>query len=324
MSQPDAPGRSAVRATVFIPVYNGVGDHLEETLAALFAQRPPFEWNVLAIDSGSSDRSVGVLEEFAAREPRLTVKQIPNSEFSHGRTRQQAAELADGEFVVYLSQDAVPEGEHWLERMIAAFSVADNVVGVLGRQVPRPGCFPLQKRDILTAFAAQGVDHTYTVYNGESLDLGRAKFYSDVCSAARRSTLLGDVPYRDVAYAEDQAFGTDLIEAGYVKVYAGAAAVIHSNDIALRDYKRRILDEWAGLESTGITLGHPGRKWLLRELTVVTARDIVFTLRDSQYTWKQKVRYVLTAPAYRYSRWKGMVLAYEGAHHHSLEARKRS
>ncbi|WP_153049473.1 glycosyltransferase, partial [Streptococcus suis] len=44
-----------IRATVFIPVYNGENDHLEETLSALYNQKTDFNWNVLITDSGSSD-----------------------------------------------------------------------------------------------------------------------------------------------------------------------------------------------------------------------------------------------------------------------------
>ena len=44
-------------------------------------------------------------------------------------------------------------------------------------------------------------------------------FYSDVNSAARKDILTGEVPYRDVSYAEDQLLGRDVISAGYIKAY---------------------------------------------------------------------------------------------------------
>lgn len=316
--------RPGVTATVVIPTYNGEHDHLEETLTAVMAQEAPFAWNVLVIDSGSSDGSVPLLERFAASHDNFTLHQIPNSEFSHGGTRQRAAELADGEFVVYLSQDAVPADGTWLARMVEAFAVSDRVAGVLGRQVPRASCFPLQKRDIAEVFAAQGVDGTHTVYDARSIDQGRARFYSDVCSAARRSVLLGEVPYRDVPYAEDQAFGTDLITAGYLKVYADPARVIHSNDVALRDYSRRILDEFAGLEKVGIVVGRPSARELARELSLGVARDLRFTWRDPVYTARQKLVFSVTAPCYRYARWKGKLMAARREFEHSLEARRKS
>ena len=49
-----------LKATVFIPVYNGERDHLEETLSALYRQVTDFKWDVLITDSGSSDNSVAI------------------------------------------------------------------------------------------------------------------------------------------------------------------------------------------------------------------------------------------------------------------------
>lgn len=77
-----------IKATVFIPVYNGENDHLEETLTALYNQKTDFEWNVLIIDSGSSDNSVKIIRKFHDKYNNLTLKEIDKSEYSHGGTRQ--------------------------------------------------------------------------------------------------------------------------------------------------------------------------------------------------------------------------------------------
>lgn len=53
-----------LKATVFIPVYNGERDHLEETLSALYRQVTDFKWDVLITDSGSSDNSVAIINNF--------------------------------------------------------------------------------------------------------------------------------------------------------------------------------------------------------------------------------------------------------------------
>lgn len=230
-------------ATVVIPVFNGADDHLAETLQATLQQRLDQPYEVLAIDSGSSDDSVSILQSFAATYPNLRTVEIPNSEFSHGGTRQWAAELSNGKYVVYLSQDAIPADEQWLSKMIAGFSYGDKVGGVLGRQKPRPDCFPAQKLEIDRAFGSQGLPDQYSVFDSSFPNQKFARFYSDVCSAAPRDLLLGPLPYRPVNYAEDQAFGIDLIENGYQKVFAGPAVVIHSNDVRLRDYARRMSDE---------------------------------------------------------------------------------
>ena len=61
-----------------------------------------------------------------------------------------------------------------------------------------------------------------------------------------------EIRFRDVAYSEDQAFGADLLAAGWSKVYSPAAAVLHAHDYGAIEFMRRYFDEYRGLhESTG-------------------------------------------------------------------------
>lgn len=302
--------KNSIKATVFIPVYNGENDHLEDTLTALFSQSTTFNWNVLIIDSGSSDRSVDIINKFKKDNKNIIFKQIPNEEYSHGGTRQKAAEISEGEIMVYLSQDAIPANDRWLSEMVRPFSISSKIVGVLGRQSPRPTCFPLQKYDIINVFNQQGVNDAITLYDRYSANQGSAMFYSDVCSAARRENLLEDIPYRNISYAEDQAFGQDIIKKGYIKAYVGQGVVIHSNDISLREYKNRIYDENIGLEKTGIILNNPKLRDLVKALTKDSIKDIILTIKDKEYSFKRKIYFILTAPIFRYNRWKGAKMAF--------------
>jgi len=314
---------STCLATVVIPVYNGAEDHLGETLSATLNQNLADPFEVLAIDSGSTDDSVNILRSFAAQYSNLRVIEIPNSEFSHGGTRQWAATLANGEYVVYLSQDAVPADPDWLSKMLAGFNVADNVAGVLGRQKPRPDCFPLQKHEISRAFAAQGPTDEYVVYDASSIDQQTARFYSDVCSAAPKHLLLGPLPYRLVNYAEDQAFGIDLIENGFKKVYAGPATVIHSNDVRLRDYARRMFDEFAGLARAGIVFNRPGIRQLANGVLHEARDDAARARQDPEYSKLQKCYFIITAPLYRFARWYGQLRFAQGNTEYSLETKRK-
>jgi rhamnosyltransferase len=312
-----------MKATVVIPVYNGIKDHLEETMAAVFSQVAHWDFEVLVIDSGSTDGSVNLLQRFAETHHKLRLVQIPNSEFSHGGTRQWAAQNSNGEYVVYLSQDAVPANDNWLVNMISAFASSKNVGGVIGRQIPRPNSFPLQKAEINQVFDVQGSSSDYTTYDRHSRGQGVARFYSDVCSAAPRRILTGPVPYRDVPYAEDQAFGNDLVDAGYEKVYARNAAVIHSNDISLREYPSRIYDEFAGLRRVGIFPEVPNWKYLVLGIWREAIPDAIRALSDKEYSPFQKFRFAITAPLYRYARWLGQNRATKANNRFSLESRRK-
>ncbi|MCB0880424.1 MAG: glycosyltransferase family 2 protein [Thermoleophilia bacterium] len=211
-----------MHASVVVPAFNGIAE-LPECLDALRAQEAPFEYEVIVIDSGSTDGTVEMLEKRAAT-GELRLHQIPNEEFGHGRTRNLGAKIARGEFVCFLTQDATPAHPGWLVEMLRPFDVfGPRMACVFGKQVPRPDCVPTVKRDVLNHFAGFGPDYCISVQTAGSPLLadesytGPVGFFSDVNSAVRRSILLDEIPYEDVDYAEDQVFGRAVIAAGYLK-----------------------------------------------------------------------------------------------------------
>ena len=70
------------RVSVCIPTFNGM-DNLPELIESLRLQ-DLVELEIIAIDSSSTDGSW----EFLRSHPQITSLQIPQSEFSHGGTRQ--------------------------------------------------------------------------------------------------------------------------------------------------------------------------------------------------------------------------------------------
>ena len=94
--------------TVAIPVRNG-GRRLVEVLDAVRGQRCDREVEIVVVDSSSADGSAD-----AARAAGARVEVIAAGDFSHGGTRNRLMKLAQGEHVVFLTQDAVPAAEDWL------------------------------------------------------------------------------------------------------------------------------------------------------------------------------------------------------------------
>ena len=290
-------------ATVSILTYNGE-DYLERILSQLRLQEVDGEFEVLVIDSGSTDSTLEIVRRF----PEVRLHEIPNEEFGHGRTRNLAARLARGEFVAYLTHDAVPTTSRWLAELIAPFAIDQRIVAVMGKQVPRPGCFPLLKYEIRGMFAGFGPDFgTSVFYKDPSMTdegvLSAIGFYSDVNSAARREFLTDVIPYRDVRYAEDQLFGRDLVEAGYRKAYAPRAAVEHSNDLTLDEYGRRIFDETVGLRQIGFPIPRMSRGAQVRLTVRGILGDTLRILRDRDYSWKRKLYWLAVNPAFQVRKW---------------------
>jgi rhamnosyltransferase len=291
------------RATVVVLTYNGE-TYLDDLLLSVEAQEGAGETEILVIDSGSSDGTLDILRAH----PTVRLVEIPNAEFSHGRTRDQAARLARGRYVAYLTQDAIPAGSHWLAELLLPFELDDRVALVTGRQIPRARAFPLQKYEIVGAFRALGPDDATTLHGGwvsppAEREVSRAAFHSDVNAAVRRARVIDDLPFRDVPYAEDQMMGREVIESGALKAYAGRAAVIHSNDLTLREFGRRIFDETVGLRR----IGTPIARLRLRSQLALTLkgvlRDSFAIARDPDFGVATKLRWLVTNPAYHARKW---------------------
>lgn len=292
-------------ATIAILTFNGE-EFLEEVLDACLSQIVPFHYEVLVVDSGSVDRTL----EIVRSRPTVRLVQIPNREFGHGRTRNLAARVAAGEIVAFLTQDATPSGPTWLHELTRP--LADpQVAGTYARQQPRPACCPSVKRDVIAVF--------------QSPPPG---FFSNVSSAMRRA-LLAQVPFRDIGYAEDQAFGSDAAAAGYRTLYVRGAVVHHSHDLALREYFRRMYDEARGVRTARGTSG-PGVLWLGAAALRGTLEDWAFTVSDPCYGPAATARWLLLVPAYNAVRRLAIWLAFRPAippwveRRLSLERRRRA
>ncbi len=223
--------------SIVVPVKDGAR-YLPELLAALARQEPAHD--VLIVDSGSQDDSVALAQDAGAR-----VLEIAPESFSHGPTRNWAAEQTSGEIVCFLTQDATPV-DGWLRAIVEAFANDERIGAVYGPHLPRPDSSPMVARELTEFFAAFSPDGT-TVVHGP----GDPTFLSNV-NAAYRRTCWSAIRFRDVAYSEDQAFGQDLVETGWRKAYVPAAAVLHAHDYGVIGFARRYFDEYRGLRtSTG-------------------------------------------------------------------------
>ena len=293
-----------VLVTVAVLTYNGE-TYLEQILNAVEKQSVDGEVDILVIDSGSTDGTLGIV----ARHPAVRLHQIPNSEFGHGKTRNLAARLARGEFIAYLTHDAIPASDAWLRELLAPLrDEAADIKAVMGKQIPRPGCFPLLKYEIEGVFAGFGPDFGTTVFfdDGTAEEQGlidALSFYSDVNSATRTAFLRNEIPYRDVRYSEDMMFGQDIIEAGYKKAYAPRGAVIHSNDLTLDEYGKRMFDETVALRQIGKPIPPMRRRAQLRMTVRGILVDTIRILRDD-FSVFGRLRWLLVNPRFHIAKWR--------------------
>jgi GT2 family glycosyltransferase/glycosyltransferase involved in cell wall biosynthesis len=221
--------------SVVIPVKNGA-ECLEEVLAAVRSQG---DLELIVIDSGSRDRSREI-----ARAAGAELIEIPPEDFGHGRTRNLGAERAGGELICFLTQDALPV-EGWLDAYREAFGLDERVGAAFGPHLPFPdSTSPYIARELTEFFAGFAPDSRPALQRS-----GDPAFLSNVNACYARECW-AEVRFPEVEYAEDQAFGQALLEAGWAKVFHPRAAVYHAHDFGPVGFAKRYFDEYRGLRET--------------------------------------------------------------------------
>ncbi|MGW2251774.1 glycosyltransferase family 2 protein [Kitasatospora sp. NPDC001660] len=90
------------RFSVIVPVYQ-VQDYLAECLDSVLGQGGP-DIELIAVDDRSPDRCGAMLDEAAAKDPRVRVLHLPEN-VGLGRARNAGLEVATGEYVIFLDSD---------------------------------------------------------------------------------------------------------------------------------------------------------------------------------------------------------------------------
>jgi len=228
---------SAPRASIILPTLEGEA-HLRRLLPALARQELPGGFELLAVDSSSRDRSQELLREAGA-----DLRVIERSEFRHGATRNQRAEGARGEFLVFLSQDVEPADEHFLARLLEAFE-DPRVAGAYSRVLPRPDDDPLTRRTGLSLPEAseepvvRDLDHVQSVRDLSPEQRAEYLRFNNVASAVR-TAVFREIPFPDLAFGEDFGWAARALTAGWRIRFAPRSLVFHAHSYSPRQVFER-------------------------------------------------------------------------------------
>jgi len=226
------------RASAVIPVKDGAG-FLRALLPALRDQDLAGGLEIVALDSGSTDGSLSLLDAAGARVVRLAP-----GEFDHGTARNRGAGAARGEYVLFLSQDALPSDRSYASRLVAVLAADQRLAGAFARQVPRPDADPITRRDLARCVAASreprvvfqpGPDAYAALSPSERYSLAA---FDNVASAVRRSVLAA-APFGRSRFGEDLEWSQRVLALGYGVAYVPEAVVQHSHRRSARAVFRR-------------------------------------------------------------------------------------
>lgn len=220
------------------------------------------------------DTETGVFPEELYCLERVRVTHIPKTEFDHGGTRHFGAETSEADFLIYMTQDAMPVDRRLIEKLLQPFE--DETVAVAyGRQLPAADCRFIERYTRNFNYPEKG----FVKSAADLKELGiKTYFCSDVCAAYRRSVYeeLGGFERRAI-FNEDMIMAAKVIQAGYRVAYAAEARVIHSHnygwiqqfqrnfDLAVSQSDHPEIFENVRSETEGIRLVKDTAKYLIKK-----------------------------------------------------------
>lgn len=245
-----------MKISVIIPTLNAE-KYIGNLLMALMKQSVvPDE--VIVIDSSSEDNTEDICVTF----DKVKFISIDRKDFDHGGTRAMAAELAVGDYILFMTQDALPADNYYIENIVKPLS-KEKIPMVSGRQCPREDARYTEK--LTRYFNYPQKDFIRTQRDIPVCGI-KTFFVSDVCSAYRRKEYeeVGGFPH-PLPVGEDMIMAAKFIYAGYSIAYAANAKVIHSHNFSLKQQFRRNFDigVYLSLYSEyfdGVTLNKEGAK----------------------------------------------------------------
>jgi len=250
-----------LRCSLIVPTWQGAR-YLPALAAALARQKVPAE-PLLIIDSSSSDGTADLARSLGAQ-----VEVIAKSAFNHGGTRNRAATLVDGELLVFLTQDALPADEHFLERLTAPLRDG-TAAASYARQLPYDDAYPPER--LARTWNYPAVSHVRGAADSAGMGV-KAYFFSNVASAVRRDRFeaIGGFP-DDVIMNEDMVLCARLLAAGDRVAYCADAVVRHSHNYSIAQQFRRYFDIGAFFASHGHLLpgsavGAEGARFAISQL----------------------------------------------------------
>ena len=170
---------------------------------------------------------------------KLEVHHLTRREFDHGNTRNQGISYSDAEYILLMTQDAVPENEFLVESLLKGF---DNpkVAVAYGRQLPREDCREAEK--FTRSFNYPAESKLKSKADIETMGI-KAFFCSNVCAMYKREffDLLGGFTKKTI-FNEDMIFAGNAIKADYMIAYVAEARVVHSHNYGNMEQLHRNFD----------------------------------------------------------------------------------
>ena len=222
--------RSPRLASIVIRTLNEA-KHLEDLLLMIQQQKTDgLDWEVVLIDSGSTDGTVDIAERYGCR-----ITYITRDEFSFGRSLNRGSEFSDGDILVFISGHCVPADSDWLQNLCQP--IIDGTVSYsYGRQVGDDDSYFSERR-------------IFAKYYPSESRVPQEGFYCNNANSALSREAWEKLRFdEDLTGLEDMELARRLVEEGQRIGYVAEAPVYHHHDESWPNVRKRFQREAIALQ----------------------------------------------------------------------------
>lgn len=171
---------------------------------------------------------------------KMELHHIRKEEFDHGGTRAWAAGKSQAEYLMFMTQDAMPADQYLIERLLTIMTQDPMIGAAYARQLPTADCGIIERYTREFNYGENSLIKT-----AEDIpQMGIKTFFcSDVCAMYRRNIYLSVGGFvRHTIFNEDMICAGTMIQKGYKVAYAADARVIHSHNYTAMEQFHRNFD----------------------------------------------------------------------------------
>lgn len=218
---------------IIIPTYKP-GEEFRELLLRLNAQTHTPD-HILIMNTDESLMDHELVKGF----PNVEVFHITKEQFDHGGTRNMGAGFSGADYIMFMTQDALPVDDSLIENLLAAFDYED-VKAAYARQLPRDDCSVIETYTRGFNYP----DESFIKDKNDLKHLGiKTYFCSNVCAMYERQYFNDRGCFRQPSiFNEDMIFGGTLIKDGKAIAYVSEALVYHSHNYSAMQQFHRNFD----------------------------------------------------------------------------------